>query len=94
DAQEKCVIIPSENEEQWIVVSDSGESTRISHLQNIGSILENARIQKIGYNLKPCIKSAWQEGISPAGEWFDARIAAYLLHAGEREYEFQKLLET
>jgi len=72
---------------------DDGKNTYLieKEFSNVGIILENENIKKIGHDLKPLIKSLWRLNIDLKGINFDTTIAAYIFEPGKRSYEIKKL---
>jgi len=90
--ENECVLYQAED--TLVAVSDTGEATRISDVHTLYQIAADERITKIGHDLKPLLKGFWDQGIDTHGEWFDLRIAAYVLNAGEREYPLSELISV
>lgn len=63
------VFILSQSEDQW-------ESHRAE--------IENPKITKVGYNLKPILTGLRRKGITPQGRLFDVMIAHYLIEPEQR----------
>ena len=63
------IVILNQSEDQW-------ESHR--------SEIENPKITKVGYNLKPILTGLRRKGITPQGRLFDVMIAHYLIEPEQR----------
>lgn len=55
-------------------------------------ILENAKIKKVGHNIKFDIASLKNAGVIMKGVYFDTMIAAYVLNPGVRQYGLDSLV--
>ena len=66
-------------------------STPKRALQCLKPLLENARIGKVGQNLKYDLVVLRNAGIRVAGVAFDTMIASYLLEAGQRGHSLDAL---
>ena len=63
------IVVVNQSEDQW-------ESHRTE--------IENPKITKVGYNLKPILTGLRRKGITPQGRLFDVMIAHYLIEPEQR----------
>ena len=63
-----------------IVILNASEDQWESHRSEI----ENPKITKVGYNLKPILTGLRRKGITPQGRLFDVMIAHYLIEPEQR----------
>lgn len=63
------IVVVNQSEDQW-------ESHRAE--------IENPKITKVGYNLKPILTGLRRKGITPQGRLFDVMIAHYLIEPEQR----------
>ncbi len=68
-AEDKNLIVLTQNEDQWKQQKD---------------LIENPEITKVGYNLKPVFTGLRRLGITPQGTLFDVMIAHYLIEPEQR----------
>ncbi len=78
-------------EHEHVMIAARGQAARALSFKDAKPILENATIQKIGYDLKRAIKDLHQRGIALDGMHFDILMAAYLLAPGSRNYSLEKI---
>jgi len=72
----------------------SSEEKSSRDLEALKPFLEDPGLKKIGFSLKPDIEILLKNDISVDGIFFDARIAAYLLDPGKRDYGEDKIIFT
>ena len=73
--------------------SENAETTFAATLTDFKAILEDARIAKIGHNVKIAEILLERAGFKPTPFQFDAQIAAYLLDANRSAYPLSDLAE-
>jgi len=81
-----CDIIPQKVSllcKNQLFVFDLKSCENIARKNILKEILENEKIKKVGYDLKALIHAFRNWGIELKGIYFDIKIAAYLIQAGE-----------
>lgn len=69
---------------------ESREEKHDDFLDRLRPYLEDARIKKVGFDLKRDTEALASYGIALGGLEFDAMLAAYLLDPGKRDYNLEK----
>lgn len=89
--------IPDSDFLSFLILSDgvlfcSQKGVEKLSFENAKVRFEDARIKKAGYDIKESIKVLTEKNISLKGEYFDIKIASYLLSPGVGSYELEKII--
>ncbi len=88
----KKVAIGLENESLYLCPDDKNTyRLSLDKIRDFSDIIEDKKILKIGYDLKPILKLILENKLEPDGIEFDIRVASYILNSDIKDYSLEKL---